>query len=268
MAQDIDLSFLDDPQNLNQLFPLAYGYLRPPSPIADLAPASYIEVEPGIRLGCRFWVGQPRNPCLLYFHGNGETVLDYEFVAPLYLGNDLSLCVVDYRGYGGSSGKPTFSNLLSDARGVFAGFKAIVAREKLGPELFVMGRSIGSIPACEVALTFQDELQGLIIESGTANNFRYRWADFRPQRDDVLGDDGLFLNKVKLRFFTKPTLILHGLRDSLIPHSEAEELFANSAAQDKRLVSLPAGHNDILEADIDTYMGAISDFVARATAAG
>jgi len=264
MAHEIDLSFLDDPHILNQLFPLAYGFYRPPSPtIAGLEPAECFEVEPGIRLGYRLWVREQENPCILYFHGNGETVQDYEWVAPLYLENDLSLCVVDYRGYGGSSGKPTFTNTLSDARGIFAGFMEVVEREELGPAVFVMGRSIGSIPACEVAVTYQDHIQGLIIESGAANNFRYRWSNFRPERDDVLGEDGAFLNKVKLRAFTKPTLIIHGLRDRLIPYSEADELFANAAAEDKQLVSIAAGHDDIMEADMDTYFGAIVEFVER-----
>ena len=35
-----------------------------------------------------------------------------------------------------------------------------------------MGRSLGSMPAIEVAVKFQDEISGLIIESGLLDNFR------------------------------------------------------------------------------------------------
>ncbi len=233
---DIEMSFLDDPRVLCELFPLAYAYGYP-SAQRELHRAhlsSYIQAEDGARLGCKYWVREKNLPTILYFHGNGETVLDYEWVAPVYLEQGINLFVVDYRGYGGSDGEPTFTNVLSDARAAFMALRQVVHREGLSPSVFVMGRSIGSIPACEVALHHQRELCGVIIESGAANNFRYRWDRYRPDRDDVLGDDGVFLNKVKLRSVTIPTLIIHGRRDSIVPFTEGEELYANAAATDKR----------------------------------
>lgn len=265
MTETDDLSFLDDPRVLCQLFPFAYAYGYP-SAQRDLHRAqlsSYIEMEDGARLGCKFWVRDRQLPTILYFHGNGETVADYEWVAPLYLEKGINLFVVDYRGYGGSDGEPTFTNVMSDARAVLLALRQVLADQGLSSSLFVMGRSIGSIPACEVALHHQGDLCGLIIESGAANNFRYRWAEHRPSRDDVIGDDGIFLNKVKLRSVTIPTLIIHGRRDSIVPFSEGEELYTNAAAVDKRLLALPGGHNDLLETAMEDYFAAISEFVGR-----
>lgn len=265
MTHELDLSFLDEPRILGELFPLAYAYCMPPMQ-HELERArldSYILVDDGVRLGCKLWVKDKHLPVILYFHGNGETVADYEWVAPLYLEQDINLFVVDYRGYGGSDGLPTFQNVLRDAKSAFLALEQLVERHGLSTSLFVMGRSIGSIPACEVALAYQDRLCGLIIESGAANNFRYRWAHHRPARDDVLGDDGVFLNKVKLRSVTIPTLIIHGRRDSIVPYSEAEENYENSASTEKRLLALPGGHNDLLELSLDDYFAAISEFVGR-----
>ncbi|NLE74507.1 MAG: alpha/beta hydrolase [Actinobacteria bacterium] len=265
MTETDDLSFLDDPRVLCQLFPFAYAYGYP-SAQRDLHRAqlsSYIEMEDGARLGCKFWVRDRQLPTILYFHGNGETVADYEWVAPLYLEKGINLFVVDYRGYGGSDGEPTFTNVMSDARAVLLALRQVLADQGLSSGLFVMGRSIGSIPACEVALHHQGDLCGLIIESGAANNFRYRWAEHRPYRDDVIGDDGIFLNKVKLRSVTIPTLIIHGRRDSIVPFSEGEELYTNAVAVDKRLLALPGGHNDLLETAMEDYFAAISEFVGR-----
>jgi alpha-beta hydrolase superfamily lysophospholipase len=69
-----------------------------------------------------------------------------------------------------------------------------------------------------------------------------------------------------IRRATLPTLIIHGQYDSLIPPSAAEELYANSGADDKRLVIIPnADHNDVMAVDMARYFGAIRDFVAGAT---
>jgi hypothetical protein len=152
-------------------------------------------------------------------------------------------------------------NTLSDAHVVLAAARGMLAAEGFRDSLFVMGRSIGSIPASEAAAHHQDELRGLIIESGAANNFRYRWKQHLPRRDDALGEDGVFLNKVKLRGFTKPTLIIHGLRDSLVPFSEAKENYQNAGAVNKRLVTIDAGHNDIMSVEADVYFGSIERFV-------
>jgi uncharacterized protein len=265
MPHDVDLAFLDDPAVLSVLFPL--GYLRyPPSARAEAGSGQAlecsIEVEDGIRVGYGFWGGDEAAPTLLHFHGNGETVDDYEWIASLYAQIGINLFAVDYRGYGGSDGVPTFSNVLRDADTTYRACRRILERGGYTGGIFVMGRSIGSIPACEVAFRHQEGIRGLIIESGAANNFRYRWARARAQHEDVLGDDGVFLNKVKLRQVTLPTLIIHGRMDEIVPFSEGEELFLNSAAADKRLLAVPyAGHNDLLALDPQGYFGAIREFV-------
>jgi uncharacterized protein len=171
---------------------------------------------------------------------------------------------VDYRGYGGSDGAPTFSNVLRDTEAVYRACRDLLEKRGCSGEVFVMGRSIGSIAACEVAVRHQDGIRGLIIESGAANNFRYRWVRQRADHEDVLGDDGVFLNKVKLRQVTVPTLIIHGRMDDIVPFSEGEELYRNSAAVDKRFLAVPyAGHNDLLAVDPRGYLGAIRELVEK-----
>jgi hypothetical protein len=261
---DTDLSFLDDPRILAELFPLGYmDYGRFGASGSEMihGRTGFFEVEQGVRLGWGFWVKSLEAPTLLYFHGNGETVADYDWFAPAYLERGMNLFVIDYRGYGKSSGEPTFVNTLSDARTVFAALRRLLAEEGFRDSVFVMGRSIGSIPACELAAHHDGEFRGLIIESGAANNFRYRWRRHLPRRENALGEDGVFLNKVKLRGYGGPLLLLHGLHDAIVPFSEAEENHRNAGSPDKRLVSIEAGHNDIMSVDGATYFGAIEEFV-------
>ena len=267
MPAEIDLSFLDDPSVLSLLFPLGYTRLSPFASVGGrsgrpLEPS--IEVEEGVRVGYGLWVGDESGPTILHFHGNGEIVDDYEWIASVYAEIGVNLFSVDYRGYGGSDGTPTFTNVLRDASVVYHACAEILRGRGLSDSLFVMGRSIGSIPACEVAYRHQEGIRGLIVESGAANNFRYRWLHARPEHDDVLGDDGVFLNKVKLRHVTAPTLIIHGRMDEVVPFAEGEELYENSAAPDKRLFAVPyAGHNDLLALDPKGYFGAIRGLIAQ-----
>ena len=266
MYHGMDLSLLDRPEILQVIFPVVYSH-------ADLTdylqfsssdvPGHFIEVEEGVTIACGFWASGRECPSVLYFHGNGETVGTHQWIAPLYNQRGINLFVSDYRGYGSSDGKPTISNMISDAHTIFRGFKEIIEKEGFKASLFLMGRSLGSVPAIELAFNYQDEIRGLVIESGTANNFRRLWNYLGiTEKEAMLSEESLFLNKVKVRQVRKPTLIIHGEYDQIIPVEEGKELYHNSGAQDKRMLIIPgAGHNDIMVVDQNLYFGAIDEFV-------
>ena len=126
-----------------------------------------------------------------------------------------------------------------------------------------MGRSLGSMPAIELAFNYQDEISGLIIESGAANNFRRLWSYLGiTGKEATLGEESPFLNKVKLRQVRKPTLIIHGEYDQIISVEEGQELYRSSGAQDKRILIIPeADHNDIMVVKESLYFDTIEEFV-------
>ena len=266
MSQRMDLSFLDRPEILEIIFPVVYSPFILPDYLqfsaADV-PLYSIEVEEGIKIDCGFWVSGKEYPSILYFHGNGETVATHEWVAPFYIQRGINLFVADYRGYGSSNGKPTISNTIGDAHTIFQGFREIIEKEGFKRSLFVMGRSLGSMSAIELAFNYQAELCGLIIESGASSNFRRLWTYLGLTGNEaVLSEESLFLNKVKIRQVHKPTLIIHGEYDQIISVKEGEELYQSSGAQDKRILIIPgADHNDIMLADQGLYFDTIEEFV-------
>jgi pimeloyl-ACP methyl ester carboxylesterase len=253
-------SLLDRPEVLRAVFhprrEEGYGFHAP-----DVRPIA-IEVEAGIYIGGRLYPAGPQAPLVLYFHGNGEIAADYDGIAPLYTGLGITLLVVDYRGYGTSSGRPTASHLLTDAVQVFERLGDVLEEQPLFPaRLYVMGRSLGSAAAIEVAHHAGDRLAGLIVESGFADTFallarlglRVRGAD--EERDG-------FGNAAKMGRIAVPTLVIHGQHDVLIPAADGQALYRHSAAADKRLVLIPgAGHNDLLWVGKETYFAAIGAFV-------
>ena len=219
-------------------------------------------------IGARFHRCGPSAPTVLFFHGNGEIVADYDELGPLYNRLGLNLLAVDYRGYGRSTGRPTVSTLLEDAPVVFDFALRWLSGQACHGPLLVMGRSLGSAAALELAAGRGHAFDALIIESGfawTVPLLRLLGVDV-----DGLGIDEAagFGQTAKIAAFAKPTLIIHAAADHIIPYADAEALYEASAAPDKRLLKIPrANHNDILMHGLDAYLAAIADLTAllRAT---
>lgn len=254
------MNLLDQPEISQALF-----YPRKERPHAPLPPGARrvsLEVEPGIIVGGRLYPAGQRDPAILFFHGNGEIAADYDGVAPLYTGMGISLLVMDYRGYGQSGGNPSARSLLADAVMAFEGADELLAVNGLNPDrLYVMGRSLGSAAAIEVAARSKGGLAGLIVESGFSDTFALlsllgvRVSD----RDELSGGFG---NLPKIERVTLPTLVIHGQNDRLIPASDGRALYNHCAASEKRLVLIPgAGHNDLLWVGRALYFGTIGRFI-------
>jgi len=141
-----DVSALDRPEVLKCLFyPRQEPVLSVPPGAADI----FITVEEGVRLAARIYPADSAEPHILFFHGNGEIVSDYDNIGPVYNSYGISFLVVDYRGYGQSTGSPTASNLVSDSHTIFRDVSAWLKEHKRTGQLIIMGRSLGSVPALE-----------------------------------------------------------------------------------------------------------------------
>jgi pimeloyl-ACP methyl ester carboxylesterase len=251
-------SIIDHPSLLQYLFyPMATRYRDTYQHIRTV----YIEVEDGVVLGGRFHFAGSNCPTILFWHGNGEIASDYDDTQE-YIAMGINFLVIDFRGYGESDGTPTGSNLLSDAITVYE--KTPKLLQKIGiqsDQLFIMGRSLGCTSAVEIAHIAQGNISGLILESGRAFTvpIMERVGGFHPdQYDEKLG----FRNHEKIAEITVPTLIIHGEEDEIIPVSDGEAMFGNSAGQPKKLVKIAnAGHNDLMLIGHDAYYGAIKEFV-------
>jgi alpha-beta hydrolase superfamily lysophospholipase len=264
MTETKDFSFLNKLQILEIIFPVVYSPFDFESSRSDSLSAvtHFIEVEKGIKIGCKYFSADKDYPSILYFHGNGETVLDQDWIAPSYNIRGINLFMTDYRGYGVSDGKPTVDNLIGDSPKIFKNFKEILKKEGYNQDIFVMGRSLGSIPAIETAYQFNNELKGLIIESGTSGNFPFLEIYLSPEERHNL--KGLFKNKEKIRAIKIPTLIIHGELDEILPVREGKELFEYSGSVDKSILIIPgSGHNDLLFNGENPYFSVLGDFVNK-----
>jgi fermentation-respiration switch protein FrsA (DUF1100 family) len=223
-----------------------------------------VEVETGVALGVRsFLTADPAAVNLLFFHGNGEVVADYDDVGPQYTAQGINFLAADYRGYGYSTGTPTVSSMLQDAHRVLGWARDWLANEGRTGHLVVMGRSLGSVSAIELAAS-EEAVAGLIVESGIARTLPLlRTLGLDVQALGIAEADG-FGNLEKIATVQKPTYILHAQHDQIIPLVQAEELQSLCGARSKEFQMIPgADHNNILVLTGKLYFQAIKQFLKR-----
>ena len=221
-----------------------------------------IPVADDVAVGGRFHMAHPGGPNILFFHGNGEIVADYDDLGPVYNQMGLNFLPVDYRGYGRSSGQPTVTAMMNDCHTVFDFTRHWLRDNRYQGPLVVMGRSLGSASALELAWRYPGQMDALVIESGFA------WAGPLLQLLGVnLAAVGFeeaegFGHTDKIKAFEKPTLIIHAEYDHIIPFSDGQALFDACPSPDKRFLKISgANHNDIFMRGMKNYLAAIKSLV-------
>jgi len=100
----------------------------------------------------------------------------------------VNLAVVDFRGYGFSSGDPYYTSLISDAMPIYDAFKQWMDEMNYLDSLFVQGRSLGSVCAAEIGAHNPPNLRGVIFESGFASIYNMMTNLFRVRNPDLTPD--------------------------------------------------------------------------------
>jgi hypothetical protein len=248
------ISLLDHPAVTANLFYPRPDFHPPPRGARD----TMVEVAAGVALHARIHEATGAIANLVLFHGNGEVVSDYDDLAAEFARAGARLAVVDYRGYGLSEGEPSLRALLADARPAFAGVRA-----ELGPEpVIVMGRSLGSACAAELARAVPEALAGIVFESGFSDVGGFAERRGLPRAVVSQADLDAIGPLAKLAASPVPLLVLHGERDTLIPAAEGRAAYEAAGTREKELVIVPGrGHNDASFHPL--YWQAMRAFVAR-----
>lgn len=268
----IDYSTLDRPEVLMFLF-----HPRPeprPWKASELGPGELIPdqkdhlipVEEDVVIGARFHMADKSGCNILFFHGNGEIVADYDDFAPLFNQMGINFLAADYRGYGQSTGRPTVTGMMRDCHVIFDYVQKWLQKNNYPGPLIAMGRSLGSASVLELSFHYQDRLDALIVESGFAHaSPLLRLLGIDPQTLGFKEEAG-FRNIDKIGQFKKPTLIIHAEFDHIIPFSDGKALFEASPSPNKTMLEIPgANHNDIFMRGMNEYMTALQQLLDSLT---
>jgi hypothetical protein len=197
---------------------------------------TWVEV-PGARLNA-LHLRLPRPAGVVFFlHGNAGNLESWFVNADFYRRANMDLFMVDYRGYGKSSGRiDSQAQLEADVRAAWAA----VAARYAGQRWVIYGRSLGSGLAALLAAEVQPELTVLVSPYSSMVDLareHYPWVPAAVLRYPLRTD--LALARVR-----GAVLLVHGLQDTLIDPAHTQRLAALSPQA--RVLWLPAaGHGDV-----------------------
>jgi fermentation-respiration switch protein FrsA (DUF1100 family) len=199
-------------------------------------------------------------PTIVHFHGNAENIAPYSMLGPLTREAGFNLLLVDYRGYGRSSGRPSEAGIYRDGE---AALRYLRSRPGIDAGRIVLwGRSIGACVAVHLAAG-DDGIAGLVLESS-----------FTTARELLLHSGAIVLyplsflatyrfdQKGKIAGVTAPVLFVHGTDDRIAPFRLGRRLHDLAPGPKTFLTIEGGGHNDLLAYHADAVWSGVRSFVA------
>jgi pimeloyl-ACP methyl ester carboxylesterase len=212
----------------------------------------FFDVEPGVRInGLHFFRENPKG-LILYFHGNTRSIKGWAKYAKDFYRYDYDVLLLDYRGFGKSTGKRSEKEMLNDMQFVYEK----LMEQYIEDHLIIYGRSLGSGFATKLAS--DNNPRYLILDSPYFNFLGVieRFLPILPVRLVLhyqLRTD-LWIPKVKCH-----TYIIHGTKDRLIPIRNSEKLQKLNPQKITLIRIDGGGHNNL--PSFDEYHNFIRDIL-------
>jgi uncharacterized protein len=217
-----------------------------------------VEVQisvPGATLTALHFKQPKARGLVFYLHGNAGNLETWLTSTEFYHRNGFDLFMIDYRGYGRSTGQiESQAQLHADVRAAYD----LIAPQYRGRPIAVLGRSLGTALAAKLAGDVQPALTILVSPYSSMRDMAREQYPFVPLallRYPL--DTGEYLSRMRTR-----ALLIHGEADELIPITHSERLLRQSASAFTQLLRVPqAGHNNIHQ--FETYIDGLSAALKR-----
>lgn len=182
-------------------------------------------------------------PVILFLHGNAGSIADRADRFAFYQARGYGVAFLSWRGYGGSTGRPSETGLLADAKTAYDHLRGLgIASDRI----VLVGESLGTGIAVRTAV--RNPVAAVVLEapySAAVDIARaaYPWVPVGlMMKDQYRSRDHIAQDRA-------PLLILHGEADKVIPQAFGRRLF-DAATDHKTFVSLgPVGHEALFSPD-------------------
>jgi fermentation-respiration switch protein FrsA (DUF1100 family) len=195
---------------------------------------------------------------ILFFHGNAENISHRLDFAQRILSKNFNLLLVDYRGYGKSSGSPSEKGIYRDAQASYAFLRDSL--EVPPQKVVIWGISIGAAAALDLASKVKARaviLEGCFTSAKDMSRLLlppFPWHWFMSYKFD---------NTNKISAIDVPVLFIHGNQDEIVPFQMGQVLY-ESANQPKEFYTVKgAGHNDTYEIGGEEYFETVKEFILK-----
>lgn len=174
---------------------------------------------------------------VIYFHGAGGNVSTYiPFIKPL-VADGFQVFMVDFRGYGKSTGIPTHLNIAADGQKIVD--FALKQKEMKNLPVILYGASMGTQIAAHLATANESRITGLVLD-GTISSFTDIASAYAPPEQKEMIEKFVtspYSAKEDIRKLTKiPVLFIHSKEDEGVPFSNYEIVEANCTTKHESLI--------------------------------
>jgi uncharacterized protein len=214
----------------------------------------YLKTADGEKLNAWFIPNKDSDLTILFLHGNGGNL--YHRLDKIGLINKIpiNIFIVDYRGYGKSTGKPSEKGLYIDA---FSAYDYLTNERNIKPENIILyGESLGGAAAIELASKVI--VRGVITEGAFSSGrdmgrFLY---PFVP---------GIFISPIfdsisKIKNVTASKLFIHSTEDEIVPYRLGKKLY-EAADDPKRMVDALGDHNNMYSDSANEFVELFQSFI-------
>ncbi|CZT11920.1 related to S.pombe Bem46 protein [Rhynchosporium agropyri] len=205
-----------------------------------------------------------KNLTVLMFHGNAGNIGHRVPIARMLVHQiGCSVLMLEYRGYGLSTGSPDETGLMIDAQ---TGFDYLRQRsETRDNDIVIYGQSLGGAVSIQLVKRNQNDkrLVGLVLENTFLSMRKLIPSIIPPAKYLTLLCHQIWASDTYLPSITEvPILFLSGLQDEIVPPSHMRRLFELCQTPTKVWKPLPGGdHNSsVVE---EGYFESIQDFIAN-----
>lgn len=201
--------------------------------------------------------GKPALGSVLLFHGNAGNIshrLDY---ARMFNRLGYACLLVEYRGYGRSSGTPSEEGTYRDA---LAAWKWLSETRGARPQdIVIAGESLGGAVASWLAVQHAPRALLLMSTFTSVPDLAAKIYPFFPVRQI---SRFYYDNLANLRRIKAPVLVAHSRDDEIVPFAHGEALFA-AASEPKQFLELRGGHNAGFVFAREDWVRAVEAFLQR-----
>lgn len=205
---------------------------------------------------------QKAKATIFYFHGAGGNITSYAPILTPLLKDNYQVVLIDFRGYGKSTGTPMHKNISEDGEKVF---NELVKRNDIkNTKIIIYGASIGTQVAALLAKNHQDEIKGLVLE-GAMMSFGDIAAFYAPEYKEFLEKSFVspYSAKEEVKSMTKiPKLIIHSKEDKDVPFLQGMTVFTN-APEPKEFIEFSGEHLMALKYESVKILASINKMIGK-----
>jgi len=220
-----------------------------------------VTLADGQVLNFRMFEADKKSPNIIYFPDTRLQGVNYNNIGEAFNRQGINFLLTSYSTPAGKE-QLCFSDFIELGSGIYSRALEWLHESGFEGKNFVMGKSLGSVLAIDIAFNNSETLAGLFIESGISSTDRFLKNIGCAEALSSLPEGEGFNNLSKIEAIEIPTLIFHGSKDEITPVAEAEKLQASSGARTKQFFVVPGGGQESLsQAGGEIYFETIKTFV-------